>query len=316
MNDAKHIICYSGGHSSALVAIEVCRRFGQDNVILLNHNININYENEDIKRFKKEVADYLGLAITYANYNDLPLDQLPSQFEVCLIANSFVNPHTRQALCTHRLKTLPFKNYLEQYHPEKHCIIYYGFDRDEPQRIERRKIILNDMGYVSDYPLGLWGKGAFDHFVSWLEKTTGKADNLFDQGAIQAILEYDLQIENRDDWELTIKSTKEIGVEPPNAYDNFKHANCTGCLKGGKQHWYVVYCIRYDIYEEAKDAEQRIGNSIIKGYWLKDLEKDFKKMKCAGIEPSEHIPPQKFWKRAKKYTKPLDDEEKPCLCVF
>lgn len=36
----KHIVCFSKGHSSALVAIEVVRRFGKENVILLNHDIN------------------------------------------------------------------------------------------------------------------------------------------------------------------------------------------------------------------------------------------------------------------------------------
>ena len=36
----KHIVCYSGGHSSALVAVEVVRKFGKENVVLLNHDIN------------------------------------------------------------------------------------------------------------------------------------------------------------------------------------------------------------------------------------------------------------------------------------
>ena len=38
----KHIICFSGGHSSAIVAIEVVRRFGKENTVLLNHDINYN----------------------------------------------------------------------------------------------------------------------------------------------------------------------------------------------------------------------------------------------------------------------------------
>ena len=63
----KYIVCYSGGHSSALVAVEAVRRYGKDNVILLNHDISSKVEHEDIKRFKQEVADYLGLSITYAN---------------------------------------------------------------------------------------------------------------------------------------------------------------------------------------------------------------------------------------------------------
>ena len=35
----KHIVCYSGGHSSAVVALNVVDRFDSSNVILLNHDI-------------------------------------------------------------------------------------------------------------------------------------------------------------------------------------------------------------------------------------------------------------------------------------
>ena len=51
----KHIVCYSGGHSSALVAIEVVRKFGKEDVVLLNHDINQSVESEDIKRLKKRL---------------------------------------------------------------------------------------------------------------------------------------------------------------------------------------------------------------------------------------------------------------------
>jgi PP-loop superfamily ATP-utilizing enzyme len=63
----KYIVCFSGGHSSALVAIEAARKYGKENVILVNHDICPRAEDEDIKRFKKEIADYLGIEITYVN---------------------------------------------------------------------------------------------------------------------------------------------------------------------------------------------------------------------------------------------------------
>ena len=63
----KYIVCYSGGHSSALVAIEAVRKHGKENVILLNHDISSEVEHKDIKRFKNEIAKFLGLEITYAN---------------------------------------------------------------------------------------------------------------------------------------------------------------------------------------------------------------------------------------------------------
>ena len=67
----KHVVLYSGGHSSALAAIETVRQYGPENVILLNHDINPRTEDADIKRFKREVAEYLGLLITYANMADV-----------------------------------------------------------------------------------------------------------------------------------------------------------------------------------------------------------------------------------------------------
>ena len=65
-----HIVCLSGGESSAIVAIEVVRKFGKENVALLNHDISSKVEDADVKRFKKEISNYLGLPITYANHAD------------------------------------------------------------------------------------------------------------------------------------------------------------------------------------------------------------------------------------------------------
>ena len=151
----KHIVCYSGGHSSALVAIEVTRKYGKENVILLNHDIAISVENQDIKRFKHEVANYLGLEITYANYKGMSLQNLPDQFDVVMQANAF-KVGTGTELCTSRLKTEPFMKYLKENFNEKNCVIYYGFDANEGVRIQRRTGILGSLGYKTDYPLALW----------------------------------------------------------------------------------------------------------------------------------------------------------------
>ena len=63
----QYVVCYSGGHSSALAAVETVRRFGNENVILLNHDISSKVESIKIKKFKNQVAEYLQLPITYAN---------------------------------------------------------------------------------------------------------------------------------------------------------------------------------------------------------------------------------------------------------
>lgn len=268
----KHIVCYSGGHSSAVVAVEVVRRFGAENVVLLNHDIHPNVEDQDIKRFKREVAAYLGLPVTFANY---PRCQEWDQFDICMYHSAF-KAGDKTAICTHRLKTEPFEKYLVQNFPGgEGCVIYYGFDDTEMKRVQRRSQLLGAQGYKTDFPLALW-------------------------------------------TERTIRSTREIGIEPPLTYSVFRHANCVGCLKAGRQHWYVVYCKRLDIWKKAISAEDDIGYTIIKGVSLKELEPLFTRMRCAGIEPSEKLSGQTFWARVRAAginteTDPADLV--PCECV-
>ena len=271
----KHIVCYSCGHSSALVAIEVARRYGAENTVLLNHDINEWVESSDIKRFKTQVSNYIGVPITFANIKGLPAEELPDQFDVVVDAAAFkVGSGTE--LCTSRLKTEPFMKWLKDNHPTgEDCIIYYGFDANEKKRIQRRSGILGVQGYKTDYPLALW--------------------------------------EDR-----TIHSTKEIGIEPPMQYEHFKHANCIGCLKAGKQHWYIVYCTRPDVWEKAKWAEDEIGYTIIRGQTLEELEPVFEEMKCQGIPTTEHIAPQTFWAGVRRagIDTSTDEDRKPCECIF
>lgn len=153
----KHIVCYSGGHSSALVAIEVVRRYGIQDVILLNHDIietktGVGGEDSDIKRFKEAIASYLGLPITYANMPDW---DKKDQFDTVVEVGAF-KVGNGTALCTHRMKTEPFSIWLYKNVPDKDCIIYYGFDKDEGIRIQRRSSILAEQGYKTDFPLALW----------------------------------------------------------------------------------------------------------------------------------------------------------------
>lgn len=269
----KHLVCYSGGHSSALVAIEVVRRFGKENVILLNHDIISSSEALDIKRFKKEVAAYLDIEVTYCNMMGW---EKKDQFDVVIEAGAF-KVGNGTALCTNRMKTQPFEDYLEDTFPEKDAVIYYGFDKNETQRIQRRSSHLGSLGFRTDYPLAL--------------------------------------------WERTIQATEEIGIQRPNTYSQFKHANCVGCLKAGKQHWYIVYCTRPDIWTRAKHAEDMIEYSILRDEYLEDLEPLFQEMKDYGIEPNEHMNQSTFWSGVKKSLKSaqgmnLFQEELPCECIF
>lgn len=154
----KYIVCFSGGHSSALVAIEAVRQHGKENVILVNHDICPRAEDGDIKRFKKEVADYLGIEITPVNMDGW---QDKDPLDVCMEAKAF-KVGNGTALCTNRLKTEPFdkwllKNYPSKpFEPREDICILYGFDKNEVDRIQRRIGVLLSKGYKSDYPLAFW----------------------------------------------------------------------------------------------------------------------------------------------------------------
>lgn len=147
----RHVVCYSGGHSSALVAVEVVRRFGKDNVVLINHNMHFSVEDPSIKLFRAEVAAKLGVDITQADYRNATLDQ----FDVCVDKQAF-KVENGQEFCTYQLKTLPFMQWLDANCADRNATIYYGFDANETTRIQRRSSILGSAGYATDYPLAFW----------------------------------------------------------------------------------------------------------------------------------------------------------------
>lgn len=146
----RHIVCFSAGQQSAEVALSVHKKFGK--VELLNHNICARVEAAPIKRFKQQIADHLGVDIFYVNHTRW---EEVDQFDVCIEAGSFVNPHDRQALCTNRLKTAPFNLFLDGTQPDG-LVLYYGFDHNETHRVQRRSQILGSLGYKTDFPLALW----------------------------------------------------------------------------------------------------------------------------------------------------------------
>jgi hypothetical protein len=280
MIDTKHIVCFSQGHSSALVAIEVARKFGTKDLLLINHAMNPDVEEEDIRRFGKQVSEAIGVPITYVNYQNIyEITYIPTQFEICNKIKAIKSPRTSSAICTYELKTKPFNTWLATNFPNKNCIIYYGFDAIETNRVTRRASILGAMGYKSDYPLALW--------------------------------------EDR-----TIFSTKDIGISPPNVYGDFKHANCTGCLKAGIWHWYVTYCKRKDLFEAAKNMEEETGYTILRKsingklepFSLEEFEQLFSKMQSASIPPTEHLPIKEQRQYLKKYYIESIDDTKPCEC--
>lgn len=283
----KHIVCLSGGDGSALTAKNVAWRFGKENLILLNHDINSKKEDADIKRFKQDVSDSIGVPITYANYNDIQNpDEIPNQFDICIKAGAMTSPNGN-ALCTALLKTEPFYRWLSINFPrgntlfetEKPCIIYYGFGRTELVRIQRRSGLLGAMGYKTDYP-SLWD----------------------------------------------VKPYKRIGqlkIKRARTYKKFKHANCVGCLKASILHWYVTYWHDRVAYFEGVVMEIEVDftvhtiirNGVKIAISLKELIPFFEQMKIDGIPTTEHQSAHKFANLLRKYQIEELNANKPCECT-
>lgn len=258
MKRVKYVVCFSGGHSSALAAVETVIRHGRGNTILLNHDISSKVEDEDVKRFKKEVADYLGVPILYANREGFQAD---TPLSLCR-QKKMLRFGKGSSICTYYLKTEPFYRWLSENHPvvrgmlSREITLVYGFDASEQHRISRRRNHLLKQGYLSEYPLA--------------EGCTA------------------------------IRDIRDIGICLPQSYHVAKHANCKGCLKAGKQHWYMVYCLWPDIFEEAVYTEEAVGYSIIRDCFLRELEPLFSAMKAEGIRPGDNECSALFWGRVRR----------------
>jgi hypothetical protein len=268
----KHICCYSGGHSSALVAIEVARRFGPEDVILVNHDIHFSVEDPDIKRFKREVSEYLGIETTFVNYRNAELDQ----FDVCVNAQAFKVGDGHE-LCTSRLKTRPFMEWLASFDPSE-CVIYYGFDANETARIQRRSGIMAAHGWRTDYPLALWADRTI-HATEEVGILRPSTYGIFKHGNCVGCLKAGWQ-----HWYIVYCHRPDIWLKAKWAEEE------------------VGYAIHHD---ETGPV------------YLEDMEWRFAAMKAAGVEATENIPHQRFWAQARKVVKihAQATTEMPCECT-
>ena len=143
----KYVVCFSGGHGSALAAVETVYRYGRDNTILLNHDISSKVEDADVKRFKAEVAEYLGVPIIYANRDNFEKD---TPLSLCR-QEKMIRFRGGHSICTYYLKTKPFAEWLSENYPvgqgriSDEITLVYGFDAWERRRIDRRRCLPRDI---------------------------------------------------------------------------------------------------------------------------------------------------------------------------
>lgn len=144
----RHVVAFSGGAASAVVA-EIVTKEHPDTTTLLFHDTRT--EPADNYRFRKEVAARIGLPITGASDGrDIWAVFQDERF----LGNSRIAP------CSKLLKQVPGRRWMREHAP---CVAYYGFTADEWRRAQRTAARLeSDIGTPCRFPLIERGIGKQD----------------------------------------------------------------------------------------------------------------------------------------------------------
>lgn len=122
----KHIVMFSGGAASSVVAKIVADEHPNDTILL---HTPTGAEHEDADRFRQQVADFIGLPITVEAANKTLWEMVESYKQI---------PNDSIPYCTERLKLIPQDRYLKRLEKQKESfIIYLGLGVDEWRRIQR-----------------------------------------------------------------------------------------------------------------------------------------------------------------------------------
>ncbi|WP_417897778.1 phosphoadenosine phosphosulfate reductase family protein [Bacillus haimaensis] len=120
-----HIVMFSGGAASAYVAHYIVQKYGKENCILFFTDTL--WEDIDNYRFMEEVAEYIGIEITYRTDGRTPEEVF---YDVRFLGNS------RMAKCSEELKVRQTLIYLEELRDvyKMEPILYFGIGPHEQHR--------------------------------------------------------------------------------------------------------------------------------------------------------------------------------------
>ena len=145
--------------------------------------------------------------------------------------------NNQNAMCSRILKAVPGDRFTKELQVEGHEVVrVFGFSRMEPDRVQRRASQAERDGFTVRFPM-------IEERVTKQEAT---------------------------DWVLA------QGVKPSSMYCWAEHANCVGCVKGGKAYWLAVAKHAPEVYAQRVALEEEFGHGILRGgdrehLLLKDL---------------------------------------------
>lgn len=236
-----HIAMFSGGAGSAYVARHMVETYGKENCILFFTNTL--WEDEDNYRFMEEVASYIGIEITHRMDGRTPEEVF---HDTRFLGNA------RLAKCSEELKVKQTIVFLEEeLRLQKHLepILYFGIGPHEKQRAD------NLREFYTHFPL------------EPIETRFPLIDLIRDDLDAKSII--------RDEWgielprmyniaeQLAAEENENAKILVKNKIKGFSHANCAGrCVRGGFQHYAILYAIWPERYKEQEEMEERFRISF------------------------------------------------------
>ncbi len=145
--------------------------------------------------------------------------------------------NNRVAFCSRILKADQSEKYINKLRTAgvDDIIKVIGFSADEETRVQRQVGISMKLGYQVRFPL--------------IEESVSK--------------------QQAADW-----VNCEMGIAVPRMYAWSDHANCVGCVRGGKAYWLAVKENRPDVFEQRKALELEFGARINNRYSLIQIEQE------------------------------------------
>jgi hypothetical protein len=135
--------------------------------------------------------------------------------------------NNQNAMCSRILKREQGERYLRELRAQNLDVVkVMGFSKREPDRVQRAWAEAEAGGYEVRFPM--------------IETETTKQDAAT--------------------W-----CSCEMGVRPSTMYEWAEHANCIGCVKGGRAYWLAVAENEPAVFEQRAALEEEFGHSILRG---------------------------------------------------
>ncbi|GGH76743.1 hypothetical protein [Saccharibacillus endophyticus] len=281
-----HIAMFSGGAGSAYVANHMVQTYGKENCILFFTNTL--WEDEDNYRFMDEVANHIGIEITERIDGRTPEEVFHDE--------RFLG-NARLAKCSEELKVRQTIIFLEEELRNQQGlepILYFGIGPHETHRADNLK------EFYSHFPL----EPIETRFplIDLMRADLDAKGIIQEEWGIKLPRMYTIAEEMADQGNENAKVVLNSGIK------GFSHANCAGrCVRGGFQHYALLYAIWPERYKQQEDMEENFRASFKKNvsilkknagpYTLKEFREV---MEREGFE-------QFLFK---------EDADIPCVCSF